>query len=82
VARRIKGLDNPAGRATELPKLFSARPALTLRRPRAYLFLNSQVKYCVDKGRVTHYIPRCLELTSHVKFSQKACFVLKSTREV
>jgi hypothetical protein len=31
---------------------------------------------------VTHYIPRCLKLTIHAKFSKKICFVLKSTREV
>jgi len=82
VARRITGLDNPAGRATELPKLFSARPATSLRRPLPYLFLNSQVNYCVDKGQMTHYIPRCLGLTIHAKFSQKICFVLKSISEV
>jgi hypothetical protein len=46
------------------------------------LFLNSQVNYCVDKGRVTHYIPRCLGLTIHAKFSERMRFVLKSTREV
>jgi hypothetical protein len=34
VARRITGLDNPADRATEMPKLFPARPAPTLFRRR------------------------------------------------
>ena len=45
-------MDNPADRATEMPKLFSARPTPTLPRRLASIFLNSQVNYCVDKGRV------------------------------
>jgi len=40
-------------------ELFSARPATILRRRLASIFLNSQANYCVDKGRVTYYIPRC-----------------------
>jgi hypothetical protein len=82
VARRITGLDDPAGRAAEMPKLFSSRPAPTLRGRLAFIFLDSQTHYCVDKGKVTHYIPRCLKLTIHAKFSEKMWPVLKSNREV
>jgi hypothetical protein len=44
VARQIAALDNPSGRATELPKFFSALPATILRRRLASIFLNSQAK--------------------------------------
>jgi hypothetical protein len=43
-----------------IAEALSARPATILRRRLASIFLNSQANYCVDKGRVTNYIPRCL----------------------
>jgi hypothetical protein len=79
VARRITGLDDPTGRATEMLKLFSTRPAPTLHGRLAFIFLVSQTNYCVDKGRVAHYIPRCSEVTIHAKFFEKMWSVLKST---